>query len=228
MSDRSLPLAVTMGDPAGIGGELALKAWLGHRHQLPCFLLIDDPDRLHALAAHLKLDVPLVEIESAAEATDRFAVELPVMPVALPAAVQPGIPNPANASSIVASIETAVRLAIAGDVRAVVTNPIHKKSLYAAGFTFPGHTEFLASLAGPGSTPVMMLAAPSLRVIPATVHVSLQAAITALTTAVIIETGMIAAAALVTDFGIARPRLAVAGLNPHAGEDGAIGNEEAR
>lgn len=215
-----------MGDPAGIGGELTLKAWLARDRDVPGFVAIDDPERLRALAHVLRLDVPVSEIAAADSATDCFADALPVLPLRLPAPPVPGHPDPANAPAIIAAIETAVRLVMAGEAAAVVTNPIHKKSLYSAGFRFPGHTEYLAELAGGGAAPVMMLAGPTLRVVPVTVHVSLRTALATLSTEAVIEAASITAAALRRDFGIVRPRLAIAGLNPHAGEEGAMGEEE--
>jgi 4-hydroxythreonine-4-phosphate dehydrogenase len=145
----------------------------------------------------------------------------------LPVESRPGHPDPANAPAVVAAIETAVALVRSGAAAGVVTNPIHKKVLYATGFPFPGHTEFLAALAGGDATPVMMLACPGLRVVPVTVHMSLSRAIGALSAELIVRTATIAEAALRRDFGIAGPRLAVAGLNPHAGEDGEMGSEDA-
>jgi 4-hydroxythreonine-4-phosphate dehydrogenase len=219
------PIALTMGDPAGIGGELTLRAWLA-RTTAPFFVL-DDPERLAALAARMTLPVPVCAIGSAAEAAGVFADALPVLPVRLAAPAPPGRPDPANARAVIASIERATALALAGQAGAVVTNPINKAALYQAGFTHPGHTEFLAELTGVPGQEVMMLAAPALRVVPVTVHVSLLAAIARLDTALILRVGRTTAAALRRDFGIARPRLAVAGLNPHAGEQGALGTEDA-
>jgi 4-hydroxythreonine-4-phosphate dehydrogenase len=142
--------------------------------------------------------------------------------------VQLGQPSAANAPAVIAAIDRAVALVQHGEAAAVVTNPIHKHSLYAAGFKAPGHTEYLAQLAGPGVRPVMMLACPTLRVVPVTVHVSLRQAVDSLSADEIVANAEITARALVQDFGIAEPRLAVAGLNPHAGEDGSIGDEEKR
>ena len=156
-----------------------------------------------------------------------FADALPVVPVALHAAPVPGQPDPANARAVILSIERAVALVRAGQAAAVVTNPIHKASLYAAGFAHPGHTEFIAELTGASGRPVMMLACPALRVVPVTVHVALRKAIASLSTEAIIAAARTTARALKDDFGIAEPRLAVAGLNPHAGEQGAMGDEEA-
>jgi 4-hydroxythreonine-4-phosphate dehydrogenase len=223
----SLPLALTMGEPAGIGGEITLKAWQQrHDLHLPPFFAVDDPTRLERLAAALGWMMPIQAIGAPEEAARVFATALPVLPVAPPPhLVVAGRPDPGNAASVISAITTAVTLAQEGRAAAIVTNPIQKETLYAAGFPHPGHTEFLAELAG-GATPVMMLACPGLRVVPVTIHLPLGEAVTALRTADIVTAGRIAAAALARDFGIARPRLAVAGLNPHAGENGALGREE--
>ncbi len=215
------PLALTMGDPAGIGGEITLAAWASLNAEGPAFFAIDDPARLAAINPR----VPLAPIASPEEAPARFAQALPVLPLPLAAPATPGKPDPRNAPAVIAAIERAAALALAGRATALVTNPISKSVLYAAGFAHPGHTEFLAALTG-GAQPVMMLAGPELRVIPVTVHVSLRAAIAMLSTELIVRIGRIAAAGLARDFGIARPRLAVAGLNPHAGEEGALGLED--
>lgn len=217
------PLALTMGEPAGIGGELALAAW---RAAPCCFFAIDDPARLGALAERLGLEVPVVAIAGPAEAEAVFPRALPVLTQELAADVEPGRPDPANAAAVIAAIERAVALVQAGEAAAVVTNPIQKETLYRAGFRYPGHTEYLAALAGIDTAPVMMLACPGLRVVPITIHLPLAEAVGALTTEAIVHAGRVTAAALTTDFGIAAPRLAVAGLNPHAGEDGALGTEE--
>ncbi len=217
------PLALTMGEPAGIGAELALLAW---RAAPCCFFVIDDPTRLSALGERLGLDVPVTAIASPAEAEAVFPRALPVLTQELAVAPEPGRPDPANAAAVTAAIERAVALVRAGEAAAVVTNPIHKQTLYRAGFRHPGHTEFLAELAGTSEAPVMMLACPGLRVVPVTVHLPLAEAAAALTTEAILHAGRVTAAALAADFGIASPRLAVAGLNPHAGEGGALGREE--
>jgi len=211
-------LALTMGDPAGIGGELTVSAWRALRQSGPAFAAIDDPARLAG---------PVRVVQTLAEAAAVFPEALPVLPQPLAAAAVPGRPDRANAAPVIASIERAVRLAQAGEASAVVTNPISKAVLYAAGFPHPGHTEFLGALTG-CAHPVMMLANDFLRVVPVTVHVSLRAALDGLTAAAIVDTARIAAKALRDQFGIASPRLAVAGLNPHAGEGGAMGNDEAR
>ena len=219
-----LPVALTMGDPAGIGGELTLRAWAG-KTTAPFFAL-DDPDRLAALAERIGVAVPVRAIATPAETASVFADALPVLPVPLAAPPVAGTPDAANAPAVIASIERATRLALAGEAGAVVTNPISKAVLYRAGFRHPGHTEFLADLCGVPGREVMMLAAPALRVVPVTVHLSLRDALAALTTGLIADVARTAAAALVRDFGIAAPRLAVAGLNPHAGEQGALGRED--
>ncbi len=221
------PLALTMGEPAGVGGDITLKIWAERRASgVPPFVLLDSPDRLIALAARLGLDVPVLAVASAAEAVGCFDSALPVFPVELAASVVAGRPDPANGAAVIASIDRAVALVQAGEAAAVVTNPIQKSSLYAAGFRHPGHTEYLAHLAGLAEEPIMMLASAELRVVPVTIHVSLREAVNQLTTAAILHAGRVTAAALRRDFGIDQPRLAVAGLNPHAGEGGAMGREE--
>ncbi len=225
------PLALTMGEPAGIGGDIALKAWSRRNAKTPAFFLIDDPARLRVLAERLGLKVPVVEIASADEAAGRFADSLPVLAEPLVVPVTPGRPDPANSAAVTASIRRAVELTLAGQARAVVTNPIHKEVMYQGGFAFPGHTEYLASLmadrlAETGGREVMMLACPGLRVVPVTIHVPLRDAVRDLRQGDIVAIGRITARALVTDFGIPAPRLAVAALNPHAGENGTMGREE--
>jgi 4-hydroxythreonine-4-phosphate dehydrogenase len=218
---ESPPLALTMGDPAGIGGEIAVAAWAARaREGLPAFFCIDDPARLAALGA------PVAEIDAPERAAALFEKRLPVLPQPLAAPALPGAPDPRNADAVVRSIERAVALAQAGAAAGIVTNPINKKALYdGADFAFPGHTEFLAHLGGV-ETPVMMLAAPGLRVVPVTIHVSLRDAIGSLTGDLIVRTLRALDAGLRRDFGVAAPRIAVSGLNPHAGEGGAMGREE--
>lgn len=221
------PLAVTMGDPAGVGGEVTLKCWLALRgwDDAPRFFVIDAPERLRAVAAALDLDVPVRAIADPSETATVFDAALPVLPVDLPHAPVPGRPDPRNAQAVIASIDRAVALTFAGAAAGVVTNPIHKESLYAAGFRHPGHTEYLAELAG-GMPVEMMLASPQLRVVPMTIHERLRDVMDHVTVEAV--TGCIrrTAQALKQDFGIDRPRIAVAGLNPHAGEGGTIGREE--
>jgi 4-hydroxythreonine-4-phosphate dehydrogenase len=215
-----------MGEPAGIGAEIALKAWYGRGDSLPPFFVIDDPVRLATLATSLTLDVPIQPIERPAQARAAFGRALPVLPLALPRAVTPGHPDPANGAAVLESIGRAVAFVRGSEASAVVTNSIHKKTLYQAGFTHPGHTEYLAELAGGGAQPVMMLVGAGLRVVPVTIHLPLRAALDSLSTASIVASGRIVARALAQDFGIAAPRLAIAGLNPHAGEEGSLGRED--
>lgn len=221
------PLAVTMGEPAGIGGELSLKAWLARRGATRPFFVLDDPERLATLARRLGLDVPIKEIAVPSESLGGFADALPVMPVRLAVASKPGSPDPANAAATLKAIERAAGFAMSGDVAGIVTNPIQKKTLQDAGFQHPGHTEYLAELAG-GVDVAMMLACPQLRVVPVTIHLSLAEAVRTLDGKAIVRVGRVVASALEALFAIAHPRIAVAALNPHAGEQGAMGDEERR
>ncbi|MFO1027354.1 MAG: 4-hydroxythreonine-4-phosphate dehydrogenase PdxA [Acetobacteraceae bacterium] len=220
------PQALTMGCPAGIGGELTLRAWLARHRSGSAFVALDDPDRLTVLARRLNLDVPVRAVATPAQAVADFASALPVLPVPLAEPPTPGRPSKANAPAVVRSIEQATTLALQGQVSAVVTNPINKAALYDAGFAYPGHTEFLAHLTGAIGRQIMMLASPTLRVVPVTVHASLRDSIAMLTTGMIVAAARTTAEALRRDFGLPHPRLAIAGLNPHAGEQGALGTEE--
>ncbi|UWU15285.1 4-hydroxythreonine-4-phosphate dehydrogenase PdxA [Rhizobium sullae] len=226
----SRPLALTQGDPAGIGPDITLMAWLRRRELgLPPFFLIGDPDVLAVRARQLDLSVAIAEA-SAATAPDVFADALPVLPIPAGVEVAAGEPHVATAPATIAAIETAVSLVVKGEAAGVVTNPIAKAVLYEAGFKFPGHTEFLADLAtratGKPVRPVMMLAGPKLRAIPVTIHIPIKDVPQALSGELIVETCRIAHADLRKRFGIERPRLAVAGLNPHAGESGTMGRED--
>jgi len=212
------PLVLTMGEPAGIGAEIAAGAWRALRATGPAFLLIDDATR--------DFDVPVRAIEAPDQAVAVFSEALPVLHRPLPKPPVPGRPDTANASAVIAAITEAVNLCTAGRAAGVVTNPIQKATLTAAGFRHPGHTEYLAEIAGTGIPPVMMLASPDLRVVPVTVHEALARAIARLTPDLITETARVTARALREEFGIAAPRLAIAGLNPHAGEAGTMGREE--
>jgi 4-hydroxythreonine-4-phosphate dehydrogenase len=222
----ALPLALTMGEPAGIGGEIALKAWQRRSAGLPPFYAIDDPDRLTALAGRLGWEVPVRAVAVAAEAPAVFREALPVLPVGGRPVAAAGRPDPADAPLVIRSIDLAVADVQAGRAGAVVTNPISKEALYRAGFRHPGHTEYLAELAGAPGGSVMMLAGPQLRVVPVTIHLALRDAVAALSIRAIVHAGRVTHAALVRDFGVAAPVLAVAGLNPHAGEGGALGRED--
>lgn len=230
MTDGVLPLALTQGDPAGIGPDIALQAWLKRReYGLPPFLYLGDPAVLQVRARLLELDVAIVEAD-ARQASEVFDRALPVLSIPTGTDVLAGNPHVANARATIGAIETAVSMCLAGDVRAVATNPIAKSVLYEAGFGFPGHTEFLADLAakatGNSVMPVMMLAGPKLKAVPVTIHIPLKDVPGALTEALIVDTCRIVARDLTARFGLASPRLAVAGLNPHAGENGAIGQED--
>jgi 4-hydroxythreonine-4-phosphate dehydrogenase len=222
----TLPLALTMGEPAGIGGEIALKAWLRRGEGVPPFYVIDHPDRLAAIARRLGWSVPIGRLAAPSDALAVFAEALPVRPVGGAPLAGPGRPDPADAPLVVGAIDAAVADVRGGRAAAVVTNPINKDALYRAGFRHPGHTEYLAELAGVGAGAVMMLAAPELRVVPVTIHLALREAIAQLSGAAIIRAGRIVHEALMRDFGIARPVIACAGLNPHAGERGALGCED--
>jgi len=224
-----LPLALTQGDPAGIGPELTLKAWQERTaRSLPVFAYLGDIEHLARVARQLGITVPLSAC-SWAQAGATFAEALPVVAHGHAVDATPGKPGSASAAGTIASIERAVAAVRGGEAGAVVTNPIAKSVLYAAGFGFPGHTEFLADLAavdGRAPLPVMMLWSEELAVVPVTIHVPLRAVHELLTTELIVETGRIVAAELTRRFGIAAPRLALTGLNPHAGEGGALGTED--
>jgi 4-hydroxythreonine-4-phosphate dehydrogenase len=224
------PLALTLGDPAGIGPDITLLAWVARaREQIPPFVLIGEAKLLTARARALGLTVPITEISDPRAAASLFADALPVLPLKVEGTVVPGRPNQAAMPAVKQAIESAVRLVQQGAARAVVTNPISKAALYGAGFAFPGHTEYLAALAaakGKPLHPVMMLASPKLKVVPVTIHVPLKDVPLLLTKDLILATIEITASGLERYFGLRRPRLAVTGLNPHAGEEGNLGREE--
>jgi 4-hydroxythreonine-4-phosphate dehydrogenase len=220
-----------MGEPAGIGGEIALQAWLRRGEGVPAFYVIDDPDRLAELAARRGWTVPVRAIDAPARAPAIFPDELPVLPVGGKIKAAPGRPERADAPLVIGAIDRAVADVQGGRAAALVTNPINKEALYRTGFRHPGHTEYLGELAGllygkPGLTPIMMLASPELRVVPVTIHLALRQAVEALTSAMIATAGRVTHLALQRDFGIAEPVLAIAGLNPHAGEGGSLGRED--
>ncbi len=223
-------LALTIGEPAGIGPDIAIAAWLKRRElDLPAFYLIGDSAFIAARAGILGVDISTADT-SAEDAAGVFADALPVVTTRVAATGKPGQPDDSSAPAAIASIRHAVADVIAGRASAIVTNPIAKSVLYRAGFSHPGHTEFLAQLsaAASGSVPhpVMMLWSPELAVVPVTIHLPLRDAITQLTSDLIVRTARIVAADLQTRLGIARPRLAISGLNPHAGEDGSLGRED--
>ncbi len=224
------PLALTSGEPAGIGPDITLAAWLRRRElDLPPFYLLGDPASLAERAKALGLAVELAEV-GAEEAGAAFAHALPVVATGKVATARPGQPDATSADAALASIRQAVADVASGKASAVVTNPIAKNVLYRAGFRHPGHTEFLAELAaargGPAPQPVMMLWSPGLAVVPVTIHVSVREALAQLSTDLIVSTARIVVADMKARFGLAAPRLAIAGLNPHAGEDGTLGMED--
>ncbi|RRH72615.1 4-hydroxythreonine-4-phosphate dehydrogenase PdxA [Falsigemmobacter faecalis] len=218
MAFAAEPIALTCGEPAGIGTELAIRARALLAADLP-FAWIGDP-------RHLPPGTRWQALDSMAEAHDVAPHTLPVLPHEFQGDAVPGVPDPRNAAGVISAIERAVALAQSGAASAVCTLPIHKKALKdGAGFAYPGHTEFLAALGG-GADVVMCLASDALKVVPATIHIALSEVPQALTPALLETTLRITHAAMIRDFGIAAPRIAVAGLNPHAGEGGAMGREE--
>ncbi|MET0277448.1 MAG: 4-hydroxythreonine-4-phosphate dehydrogenase PdxA [Pseudorhodoplanes sp.] len=233
-ADRAshLALALTIGEPAGIGCDIALMAWQRRRELgLPAFYLIADPRHVAGRARRLGIDVTITEVVPE-QAGAVFSTALPVATLEERATAEPGHPDESSAAVALASIRRAVRDTIDGRASAVVTNPIAKAVLYRAGFADPGHTEYLARLAhemaGVTAQPVMMLWCPELAVVPVTIHVPLREVPDLLTEDLIVRTGRIAAHDLTSRFGLRSPRLAVTGLNPHAGEDGLLGDEEIR
>lgn len=230
MSPASAPLAIALGDPAGIGPEVILGAWLRLRaeRRAPPAFVVGGPAVLRAAAEALGLDCPIVPIADPAEALFASAAGLPVM-AGLDAPWTPGAPSPEGAKLALASLSWATKFALSGVAAGLVTAPIAKSALAAIGWDYPGQTEFLAdACAKPYRDAVMMLAGPSLRTVPLTVHVALADVPGLLSADLIIHKARIVAAGLQRDFGIAAPRLAIAALNPHAGENGQFGDEEAR
>jgi len=224
------PLALTLGEPAGIGPDITLGAWQRRAELgLPPFYLLADPDFVTERARLLGLKVPL-RVTTAEDAAGAFATSLPVVALSETVTATPGQPDSSSAPAAIASIRRAVADVFAGRAHAVVTNPVAKAVLYRTGFAEPGHTEFLAKLAqehtGRAAHPVMMLWSDELAVVPVTIHLPVRDVPRHLTTGLIVETGRIVARDLSERFGIARPRLALAGLNPHAGEEGALGGED--
>lgn len=221
------PIALTMGDPGGVGAEIAVKAWTALRHSGPAFFLIGDPARM------AKLSHEIIVIQEPGEAQDAFANGLPVLALTGAVSAMPGQSQRDNAPAILESVERAVGFAFDGSAAAIVTNPIQKSTLMAAGFAFSGHTEFLGDLTksapmpkGRERGPVMMLSGPQLRSVPVTIHHAVKDAAAMLTPQLIVRTAMITAEALRDDFAIASPRIVISGLNPHAGEAGALGVED--
>ena len=219
----SRPLAVAMGDPAGIGPEIVAKAWRDRELQaLPPFFAVGDPRALAAV-----WDGPVAFIGSPDEARPVFPEALPILAVAEAEETAPGRPNDAGARCALDSLELATGLTRSGAAGGLVTGPVSKAQLYRIGFTHPGQTEFVAERCGIApENAVMMLAGPTLRVVPVTTHIALAAVPDAITIDLVLAKARVTARGLTRNFGIEAPRLAFAGLNPHAGESGAIGREE--
>ena len=212
-------LVLTQGDPASIAPEITASVWQKLRQSGPAFVFIGDPTLLERR-------VPVQTIRYLSEGADIFSHALPVLPLHLSTPPAPGEPDRRNAASVIESIRLAVELTLSGESSAVITNPISKDVVQSAGFRHPGHTSYLAELCQTPGDEVMLLAGPSLKVVPITVHVALRDAITQLSTELIIRTAHTVAAGLRRDFGLSHPRLTFAGLNPHAGEHGLMGREE--
>lgn len=247
MADTAgLPLVLTQGEPAGVGPELAVRAWLARNSTshavgeakegpvgMPAFFVAGDPEllalRAQELARALGVDVP-VQSCTPETAAGIFPHALPVLPCGPKATAAPGEPDESSAACVLAALESGVELVKAGRAAALVTNPLAKSVMYAAGFRFPGHTEYLAARAtrpdGTEPRPVMMIWSPLLAVVPATIHVPYRDVPGLLTADLLVETGRIIARDMARRFGLTRPRLAFAGLNPHAGEEGTLGRED--
>jgi 4-hydroxythreonine-4-phosphate dehydrogenase len=224
---KTKPLALSAGDPAGIGAEIIAKAWTALRWEGPAFMAVGDARSLASAGSGVRIKT----VTGPAEALDVFPTALPVLDVPLLSPVISGQPSSVHAAQIIRCIETGAGLALSGDVSGLVTAPIAKAPLYDAGFAFPGHTEFLAELTAGAVQegvrgPVMMLTAGNLRATLVTIHKALNDVSAALSVEAIVTAGMVTSQALKRDFGVARPRLALAALNPHAGESGALGREE--
>ena len=223
------PLALTIGEPAGIGPDIAIEAWRRRADLgVPPFYLLGDRGFIGERAKQLGVEISLAKVDPQ-DAADAFTDALPIVSIGHVPTAAPGRPDESSAKVAIAAIRQAVDDTKAGRAAAVVTNPIAKSVLYRAGFNHPGHTEFLAELAasnGKTPLPVMMLWSPILAVVPVTIHVSLRDAIAQLSSELIVKTARILVADMIARFGIARPRLAIAGLNPHAGEDGSLGSED--
>jgi 4-hydroxythreonine-4-phosphate dehydrogenase len=224
------PLALTLGEPAGIGPDITFAAWRRRAElELPPFYLLADPTFVARRAERIAPDVSIAVVEPEAAWT-AFRTALPVVDIGVPVSAEPGQPDQSSAPAALAAIRRAVADVHAGAAAAIVTNPVAKNVLYRSGFPEPGHTEYLGKLAqeqtGIAARPVMMLWSPELAVVPVTIHLPLKDVVPKLTADLVVETGRIVARDLRERFDIARPRLAIAGLNPHAGEEGALGDED--
>jgi 4-hydroxythreonine-4-phosphate dehydrogenase len=224
------PLALTLGEPAGIGPDITLAAWRRRAElNLTPFYFLADPTFVARRAKRIAPDLAIAVVEPAAAWT-AFKTALPVVDIGVAVSAEPGQPDQSSAPAALAAIRRAVADVRAGAAAAIVTNPVAKNVLYRSGFAEPGHTEYLGKLVeestGAAARPVMMLWSPELAVVPVTIHLPLKDVVAKLTADLVVETGRIVARDLHERFGIAHPRLAIAGLNPHAGEDGALGDED--
>ena len=222
---NNLIIAITMGEPSGVGGEITLDAWTKRNsHSIP-FFVIDNPERLYKLARLIGIECPIEEIERAADCRSIFHRALPILPLSQSVASEPGKPHTANCPAVMESIDRAIEIVQSGNAAAMVTNPINKETLYATGFKYPGHTEYLAEKAGNGGS-VMMIVSKYLRVAPVTTHLSLVEALERLDVESILYCARTIHDALQEYFDIKDPRLVISGLNPHAGEGGHLGTQE--
>lgn len=212
-------LVLTQGDPASIAPEITAAVWQKLRQNGPAFVYVGDPSLLERR-------VPVQTVRYLSAGADIFSHALPVIPLHLATPPAPGEPDRRNAASVLESIRLAVELTLSGEASAMITNPISKEVVQGAGFHHPGHTSYLAELCQTPGNEVMLLAGPSLKVVPITVHVALREAIAQLSSDLIIRTARTVAAGMQRDFGLSNPRMAFAGLNPHAGEHGLMGREE--
>lgn len=230
MPDSVPPIAVSIGDPAGIGPDIILQSWARHKEiDIPRFTVIGDRSILNERAKLLKIPIDIYEVRDA-KLQNNHENELCVLPLNSPMQCTAGIAENQNSKGVIEAITRGVEMVQSGAFSALTTCPINKKALYNSGFEFPGHTEFLADLAakltGNNVSPVMMLAGPQLRSVPVTIHMALSAVKDVLTKDLIVQTARITAKDLRDYFGIKNPVLAIAGVNPHAGEEGAMGREE--
>ncbi len=223
-ADRPL-IAITMGEPGGIGGEISIQAWQRKRELSSVFFLLDCPKRIQKLAASISKRCPVGIISEPDQAAEVFKTALPIIPLSYQINTEPGTSNFSDAKAVLESIDRAVMLAKAKKIDGMVTNPIQKETLYQSGFAYPGHTEYLAEIAGTGRS-VMMIASQNLRVVSVTTHLPLRQAIKSLTMEEILYSARVTKEGLENFFGILNPRLAVSGANPHAGEGGFLGHEE--
>ncbi len=226
-----LPIAVTIGEPSGVGPEVILKAWFKRKEfNLADFFVIGSATILEKYAEHLSLNVPISTITAPEQTASKFRISLPVLDLNLANEFVLGTPTITTAPMVIGAIEKSVELIMNGSVRAMVTAPIHKAALYEAGFKSPGHTEFLAQICenykGEPFHPVMMLASEQLCVVPLTIHVALKDVPGLINEEIIIKTVKIINFSMQKYFGLENPRIAISGLNPHAGENNAFGREE--